>query len=230
MSAYVERRWVRSLMLALVLTLIFTTRGIAFATPESPAERADVPIQVLKSQVVRVPVSEGEDIRFEHLTSLTGLSQTRIAQIVQDDRGFLWFGTQHGVNRYDGYTFRAFTHDPERSDSLSGSFIQALFKDRSGAIWVGSDQSLDRFDPATESFAHYHLNAQDPTVYQITQDEEGTLWLATFQGLYRLDPVSGKIVRYGHDGNDSSTLSSDNVQSSGLDRTGRFWVITRGGL
>src|SRR5438067_1127155 len=133
MSAYVERRWVRSLMLALILT----PRGIASATPESPAERRskanpEVPIQVVKSQVVRVPVSEGEDIRFEHLNSLTGLSQTRIAQIVQDDRGFLWFGTQHGVNRYDGYTFRAFTHDPERADSLSGSFIQALFKDRSG--------------------------------------------------------------------------------------------------
>src|SRR3954465_14517327 len=87
------------------------------------ALRAAVPIAHLESRTVRVPIVEGEDIRFKHLTSTPGLSQTRVAQIIQDDRGFLWFGTQHGLNRYDGYNFRPFTHDPTRSDSLSGAYI-----------------------------------------------------------------------------------------------------------
>ncbi len=192
--------------------------------------RPAVPVIRMQSQVIRVPVMEGEDIRFEHLTSTAGLSQTRVGQIVQDNRGFLWFGTQHGLNRYDGYTFKPFTHDPARSDSLSGAFIQSLFKDRTGAIWAGTDQSLDRFDATHESFVHYHLDDPEPTVFQITEDESEILWLATLRGLYRLNPRTGQVVRYRHDPNDSSTLSSDSVQSSSLDRTGRYWVITRAGL
>src|SRR5438477_915757 len=60
-----------------------------------------------------------------------GLSQTRVIQIVHDDQGFMWFGSQYGLNRYDGYTFKVFKHEPGRADSLSGVFIYSLFKDRS---------------------------------------------------------------------------------------------------
>lgn len=218
-----------------LIVLLVSALAVPLAKPQSQAVRgtnvlAAVPVTHMESRVIRVPVIEGEDIRFEHLTSTAGLSQTRVAQIIQDDRGFLWFGTQHGLNRYDGYNFRQFTHDPSRSDSLSGAFIQSLFKDRSGGIWVGTDQSLDKFDPTHESFVHYHLDDPEPTVFQITEDEAGILWLATFRGLYRLNPGTGRTVRYGHDPNDSTTLSSDNIQSTGLDRTGRYWVITRAGL
>jgi ligand-binding sensor domain-containing protein len=217
-----------------VLTLLLLSAlAMPFAKSQTISPtwvRPSVPVTRMESQVIRVPVIEGEDIRFEHLTNTAGLSQTRAGQIVQDDRGFLWFGTQHGLNRYDGYTFRPFTHDPMRPDSLSGAFIQSLFKDRSGTIWAGTDQSLDRFDPIHESFKHYHLDEPEPTVFQITEDESEILWLATFRGLYRLNPRSGQVVRYGHDPNDPSTLSSDNVQSTSLDRTGRYWVITRAGL
>lgn len=196
---------------------------------ETSARHA-VPVTRVQSRVIRVPVIEGEDIRFEHLTSTAGLSQARVGQIVQDNRGFLWFGTQHGLSRYDGYNFKPFTHDSSRFDSLSGAFIQSLFKDRAGTIWVGTDQSLDRFDATHESFVHYHLDDPEPTVFQITEDESEILWLATTRGLYRLNPPTGQVVRYRHDPNDSSTLSSDNIQSTSLDRTGRYWVITRAGL
>src|SRR5580698_7221080 len=96
------------------------------AEPQTRADRSPpsgpaVPVARVESRVVRVPVTEGDDIRFEHLTSAPGLSQTRVAQIIQDDRGFLWFGTQQGIARYDGYNFRSFTHDPALSDSLSGN-------------------------------------------------------------------------------------------------------------
>ena len=192
--------------------------------------RHAVPVIRVQSRVIRVPVIEGKDIRFEHLTSTAGLSQARVGQIVQDNRGFLWFGTQHGLNRYDGYDFTPFTHDSARSDSLSGAFIQSLFKDRAGTIWAGTDQSLDRFDAIHESFVHYHLDEPEPTVFQITEDDSEILWLATTRGLYRLNPRTRQVVRYRHDPNDSSTLSSDNIQSSSLDRAGKFWVITRAGL
>jgi ligand-binding sensor domain-containing protein len=102
-----------------------------------------------------LPVVDGKDIRFTRLSTEEGLSQTRVSQIVQDDQGFLWFGSQYGLNRYDGYTFKVFKHEPGVANSLGGVFIYSLFKDRSGTLWVGCDEFLDRFDPVTETFTHY---------------------------------------------------------------------------
>jgi len=115
------------------------------------------------------------------------------------------------LNRYDGYNFKVFKHDPERPESLGGVYIYSLFKDRAGTIWVGTDQSLDRFDPLTEKFSHYHFDVPDSsglptTVNQISQDSSGMLWLSTRKGLFRLDPVTGKTKHFYHDPGDPSSL------------------------
>jgi ligand-binding sensor domain-containing protein len=96
-------------------------------------------------------------MQFSRLSTEQGLSQTRVAQIVQDDQGFIWFGKQYGLNRYDGYKFKVFVHDPARKDSLSCAFVRSLFKDRSGTLWVGCDQFLDRFDKVKDihSLSHW---------------------------------------------------------------------------
>jgi hypothetical protein len=107
----------------------------------------------------------------------------------------MWFGTQYGLNRYDGYNFKIFAHDPEDPNSLSGVYIRALFKDRDGTLWVGCNQFLNKFDPKTETFTRYPI----PFVNQISQDSAGILWLATSTGLYALDRATGKIRRYSHD-------------------------------
>lgn len=109
---------------------------------------------VIQDSPVRLPTVDASDIRFDRLSTREGLSQGRVAQIVQDDKGFMWFGTQYGLNRYDGYKFKIFKHEPGSPSSLSGVYIYALFKDRKGRLWVGCDQFLDKFDPVTESFTH----------------------------------------------------------------------------
>jgi ligand-binding sensor domain-containing protein len=177
-------------------------------------------------RAVRLPVISGRDIRFTRLSTTEGLSQIKVSQIVQDDLGFMWFGTQYGLNRFDGYNFKVFVHDPKNPKSLSGVLIGALFKDRDGTLWVGCDQFVNRFDRETESFAQYPV----PSVFHISQDASGTLWLATPNGLYSLDPATGRIRRYFHDASDPSSLSSDEVKSSAEDREGRFWVATGEGL
>src|SRR5215469_5842691 len=108
--------------------------------------------------VTKLPVLIGHDIRFTRLSTQDGLSQSRVEHIVQDDQGFMWFGTDDGLNRYDGYTFKVFRHDRDETNSLGGAEVRALFKDRSGALWIGVDQVLDRFDPATETFTHYRTD------------------------------------------------------------------------
>jgi len=178
---------------------------------------------------LRLPVTDGEDIRFSHLSTKAGLSQTRVAQIVQDDEGFLWFGTQFGLNRYDGYNFKVFVHDPTRENSLSCAFVYSLFKDRDGTLWVGCNNDVDRFDRMSETFTHYRIapagsEGLPVTVWGISQDHTGALWLSTGSGMYRLDPATGRMAHYGHDPMNSSSLSSNDVKSTREDSGHRFWV------
>jgi ligand-binding sensor domain-containing protein/signal transduction histidine kinase len=175
---------------------------------------------------VRIPVIESNDIRFSRLSTAQGLSQTQVNEIVQDDQGFIWFGTQYGLDRYDGYEFRVFTHDPARENSLSCVYIHSLFKDRSGALWVGCDQFLDRFDSVHETFTHYRIDTGEVGNYvgEISQDRTGMLWLATGSGLFGLNPDTGHIIHHVHDPSNASSLGSNQVRCTLEDKTGRFWV------
>ena len=85
-------------------------------------------------RTIILPVVDGKDIRFTRLSTEDGLSQTRVSQIVQDDQGFMWFGSQYGLNRYDGYKFKVFKHEPGVANSLSGVYIYALFKEPLGDL------------------------------------------------------------------------------------------------
>jgi len=214
---------------------LFLILGIAAASAQSPSIyrrniNRSVPQAQVDTRIIRLPVMDGQDIRFKRLPATGGLSQTRAEKIVQDDQGFLWFGTQYGLDRYDGYEFKVFAHDPSNPDSLSGVYVYSLFKDRSGTLWVGTDQFLDKFDRATETFSHYHLDARNPKVIDIIEDSAGILWLSTPIGLYRLDPRTGGITGYHHDQNDPASLSSSDVKSAGEDRRGSFWVANGEGL
>jgi ligand-binding sensor domain-containing protein len=96
-----------------------------------------------------------QSVKFAHLTVNDGLSQGSVICILQDRKGFMWFGTQVGLNRYDGYTTTVFKHDPSVANSLDNSFVIMLAEDSSGVLWVrtlAGTGMLNRYDPATESF------------------------------------------------------------------------------
>lgn len=212
----------------LVLVQLLLTAAIS--QPASKPKADVPPVATILPEIVRLPVIPDDDIRFRRLSLSQGLSQTRVAQIIQDDQGFIWFGTQHGVNRFDGYNFQVFRHEANRPDSLSGVFIYALFKDRSGTIWVGSDQGLDSFEKTTETFTHHPLGDPGPVVIHISQTADGLLWMATGQGLYSLNPKTGQTTKFSHDRADVQSLPSDDIKSTGEDRTGQFWVANSEGL
>ena len=214
------------LCFAVFLCIVADTTTANAQVDQSPNARAVVPQARVNHTIVKIPVSDQNDIRFMRLTTAEGLSQTKVSQIVQDNQGFMWFGTQYGLDRYDGYNFKLFVHDPKDANSLSGASISGLFKDRNGALWIGCDQFLDRLDPATEKFTRFAV----PSVRRISQDSAGTLWLATGNGLYSLDPTSGGIRKYFHDAKEQASLESSDIKSSAEDRTGQFWVATSEGL
>jgi PAS domain S-box-containing protein len=208
----------------------FLLSGAASAQNDSTANSSNVIQARVHRRTVRVPVIEGTHIRFRRLSTEAGLSQTRVEQIVQGDQGFMWFGTQFGLNRYDGHNFRVFTPSPSNANTISGGYIYSLFKDNSNIFWIGCNQFLDRFDPATESFTHYRLKSKDSdsvpvTVLSIVQDRSGILWLGTGSGLYGLDSTTGRITHhYTQDPQDFSTLSSNEIKSITVDRNGTLLV------
>ena len=175
------------------------------------------------------------DIRFRRLAGSAGLSQTRAAWVVQDHVGFLWFGTQYGLNRFDGYKSKTFKHELGQPGSLSCVYVRTLFVDHTGALWVGCVRYLDRFDPLTETFAHYQIDTDtsdqvSTQIDRINEDRAGILWLSTAKGLYRFDPSTGQTRRYVHDPHDPTSIGDNRINMVGEDREGRFWVASGGGL
>jgi signal transduction histidine kinase/ligand-binding sensor domain-containing protein len=213
----------RPWLLLCLLSVSGAVPGVCVAERPTP-QSAELHVSIVP-EPIRLPIVEATDNRFQRLSTTEGVSQTKVDQMVQDNKGFMWFGTRYGLYRYDGYAFKIFVRDPENPNSLDGIVVRALFKDRDGALWVACDQSLNRFDEKTETFTRYPI----PLAIHITQDTVGVLWLATHGGLYRLDPASGRIQRYSHDPNDPSSLSSSDVSYCGEDKERRFWVASYGG-
>ncbi|HSR30348.1 MAG TPA: two-component regulator propeller domain-containing protein, partial [Anaerolineae bacterium] len=180
---------------------------------------------------------------FERFGLDQGLSQSVVTSAVQDSRGFLWFGTQDGLNRFDGYEFVVYENKPEDPNSLSANFIQDLVADPSGVLWIGTNGGgLDSLDLDTGQFSHYQHDPKDPdslsdnTILDLYADPGGVLWIGTdgggldrFDPRGELEPGAARFVHYRNDPSNPHSLSSNSVQSIYRDREGVLWVGTDGG-
>ncbi|HUR79942.1 MAG TPA: two-component regulator propeller domain-containing protein, partial [Thermoanaerobaculia bacterium] len=149
--------------------------------------------------------------------------------IAQDARGFLWFGTQGGLVRYDGAEWRVFKANPNDPKTLAGNYVRALLAARDGRLWVGTfSGGLSVFDPKTETFTRFRV-AYD-RVEGLAEDASGRIWIATTAGLDRLDPRTQQIEHFRHDANDAASIADDRVRGLLIDSRGALWVGTREGL
>jgi diguanylate cyclase (GGDEF)-like protein len=175
---------------------------------------------------------------FARLGSADGLSQGVITSIVQDVRGFMWFGTEDGLNRFDGYELRHFIHNRADAASLPNNWIAALARDASGRLWVGSDgggvvwhddtAGQFRRPEASAGKAQLHASLRVRTLYE---DHEGRLWVATRgAGLHELDAHGQEIAEYRHDDANPRSLGDDSVYAVVEDAAGRLWIGTNSGL
>jgi two-component system sensor histidine kinase ChiS len=146
---------------------------------------------------------EISDYKIEHLSIEQGLSQNTVRSILQDSKGFIWFATEDGLNRYDGYKLKVYRHNELDSNSISDNFIWTLFEDKTGEIWIGTNSGgLNKLDRENERFIQYQYDPNNPhsisnnNIRTIFEDNDGLLWVGTEGGgLNIFDRENNSFIR-----------------------------------
>jgi ligand-binding sensor domain-containing protein/signal transduction histidine kinase len=200
-------------------SLLGSALGLARYNENNAGQSADAPVRALK---------------FSHLTTNDGLSQGYVTAILQDRRGFMWFATRDGLNRYDGDAFVVYKNNPNDPRSLSSNFIQDLMEDEEGYLWLATNTGVDKFDPTTERFTRYLHDRNKPdsiggsSVKSIAQDNRGNLWFGTEDaGLDKLDAKTGTFTHYR---NDSGGRFVGRITQVIADSHGDIWFVGERGL
>ncbi len=177
-------------------------------------------------------------LQFSRITQQQGLSQGAVNAIAQDRYGFIWLGTQEGLNRYDGYDMVVYEHEQDNPTSLSHDWVWTLYVDNSGTLWVGTDGGgLNRYERERDAFTRFQHVPDDPRslsndrVRVVYQDREGYYWIGTDGGgLNRFDAANGQFTHYRHDDARADSLPSDKVLAIFEDSRGKLWIGTENGL
>ena len=178
--------------------------------------------------------AQDNSIRFNNITINEGLSQSTINSIIQDKEGFIWLGTQEGLNKYDGYNFNIYKPNHNNPYSISNPFIRDVYQDSEGLIWVATSNGLNKLDKTTNEITHYNYSKTDVNsiseiiTTSIVQDNQGVIWVGTeSKGICKIDKSSGKITRVN---STNSSLPNNQILKLYKDKDGFIWIGTHNGL
>lgn len=179
------------------------------------------------------PISS--DAIFTNYTSQDGLSQLVVRAIIQDQDGFIWVGTEDGLNKFDGYDFKVFRNVRNDKASLPDNFIYCLSPALDGGVWIGTNSGgLAKYNVTTNDFTSYQHDPYDSEslsnnrVESVFEDSKGRVWVGTDGGgLCQLNQETGKMVRYMLDDNNPNSISSNSIIGIVEDKQGLIWVRTR---
>lgn len=172
------------------------------------------------------------NLSFDFYSQEHGLSNNQIHSILQDKKGWMWFGTSQGACRFDGYKFTVFKNDPDDSTSLRGNLVRAIFQDSKGQLWIGTENGgLNKFNREKENFSHVFGSGpqallKDVSVTSIQEDKSGNLLVGTETNLYVIkdEKVYAEIRP------SNLTSFSDYFRVLRTDPSGRIWIGTNHGL
>jgi len=168
---------------------------------------------------------------FQHFSSTDGLSQNQVLSIFQDQKGFMWFGTLEGLNRFDGYEFKVYHHQNNDSTSLSHDFVTSIFEDHQGTLWVGTSEGLSRYNRAKDSFESYIHNPQQKNsispglINKMVEDKIGNFWIAFASGYVDyFDRKGSEFLHY------SINKNLADITSLLEDADGNLWIGSQAGI
>lgn len=168
----------------------------------------------------------GETPIFERIDRETELSNLSVSSIVQDKYGFLWFGTQSGLNYYDGLKITVYKKNPFVDDELLHNLIQTMYYDEMNhELWIGTYQGISRFTIESKSFQNYTVESNglsNEVVVAITKDNQGNIWIGTLDGLSRLNPLTNEMTNF--------DIPGKVVRDLLIDSTGRLLIGSYEGL
>lgn len=175
-------------------------------------------------------------LRVELFDVQNGLSQTAVQDLIQDSYGFLWIGTQNGLNRYDGYSFKIYRNQPLDSTSIANDYITSICEDSKRNVWIGTSNGLCLYDRTKDSFKNFFYDPLNETtvssnrIYCVYEDKLGILWVKTAESLDRYNPSTGSFTRYNHFVDVFSHVTENNDFAIFEDSKNQLWVGTRDGL
>ncbi|GAB2551712.1 sensor histidine kinase [Spirosoma aerophilum] len=169
-------------------------------------------------------------IKFNHITTNEGLSQSHIGAILKDSKGFMWFGTEDGLNKYDGYKFTHYKQEQANETSICDSYVLDILEDKAGNLWIATSDGLDRFDRATDSFVHYPDGHATYAINDIFQDSKNRLWLGTDHGLFLFNPRNRAYTPCPQITEKRKSKQANVITRITEDAEGRLWVGTEDGL
>ena len=241
---------IRQSFLALTILVIGATWLVACGSPVSSLDNGSLPASATATApAASLPSTTSfsepaPNIRFGRIGLSSGLSQSVVNCILQDTQGFIWIGTQDGLNRYDGYTFKIFRPDSSDNLSISDRWITTLFQDKQGYIWIGTRLGgLNRYDPVTGLFKNFANDPANPSslindqVHVVFEDTKDRLWIGTAGGLDRFLPDSDGFEHFDFnvlpvtEPNTGKPLSVperpvDNITAIFEDKMGNLWIGT----
>lgn len=157
---------------------------------------------------------------FEEYNTKNGLSQNLVQAIAQDEKGFMWFGTEDGLNRFDGHDFKIYQHKEQDLNSLVSNSIRTLLADEDGSIWIGTSNGLCKLHPETDLIERFPVDFTDETKFNgayisaIKKKEDGSLWVSYIgSGVDIMYPDKKEIFHYTIHRDDQYKLTSDMVSS-----------------
>lgn len=177
-----------------------------------------------------------KNIYFEVIDSKNGLSNSSISCIVQDSKGFIWFSTQNGLNRYDGKQFLIFNKHPFVKNAIPNQLIQTMYMDKDDILWLGTYGGLCKFDINRGTFTSYRHDINDDsslpndTVIAIERDKEGKLWVGTLKGLAIFDEKNEKFNRIIYNDKKEGPTKESTIRDIFTDNLGNVWIGTYDGI
>ena len=174
-------------------------------------------------------LNDYKSLKFKHLTLTEGLSQSSVLCILQDTKGFLWFGTRDGLNKYDGHDFKVYRHNSQEPQSISNSFIKSLLEDEDGNLWVGTINGLNKYIPDEDRFERYKLANNDygisnHEIWSIASAGNGYLWLGTNYGLEKFNTQNGQATRFIAKKGNFNAISNNQIRSLFTLTDGNLWI------